>query len=408
MPAGLGIRESARVTGVTGVSSGRRVAHPRELLGRTDRFGPVLVAAVVLAFVIGPGLLSYHGNPTGFIRFGREFVSATHPPTGAVIDTKTGYDGQYFWALARDPLLLHHSTIASFTGAGFRLQRIAYPALAAGLALGHESALPWTLLALNVFIVLAITLAFSTYARRRGWSGWWGLAVGLLPGLQFATMGDMSDALAVAAMLGGLMAWQDERRWVAGALLGLAALAREPMMLAVAAVALDAAVRWHSQRDQPGSLRRTVRTAWPTVALPTCLYVAWQVYVHARGPAGTSAPGTAFQPPLKGLLDEVHRALAGVGAAHIWDLSYLVLMAAGIVASLILLRRGVTAPAVAAVLFGLVLLILTFGNDWSYTRLSAPLFAALLLGGLERRASFPVITCSVVAALGALVPFVLA
>lgn len=395
---------------VPGTSSSRRLAvHPRELLARTDRFGPALVVAVILALIIGPGLVVYHGNPTGFVRFGGHWVDVTHPPAGAVIDTKLGYDGQYFWALARDPLLLHHSTIADFHNAGFRLQRIAYPALAAGLALGHESVLPWTLLALNVFIVLAITVAFSAYARRRGLSGWWGLAVGLLPGLQFATMGDMSDALAVAAMLGGLMAWREQRRWLAGALLGLAALAREPMVLAVAAVGLEAAAGCYSQRHRPGALRRAVRNVWPTVALPAGLYGAWQVYLHTRGAPGTSAPGTAFQPPFKGLLDEVNRALAhGLGAAPVWDLAYLALMVAGVVVSFVLLRRGALAPAIAAVLFGLVLLILTFGNDWSYTRLSAPLFAALLLGGLDRREPWSVFTCTAVAALGALVPFVLA
>ncbi len=407
MPASLGITEPARLVGAP---PARRLAvHPREFLIRTQAFGPALIVATVLLFIIGPGLVTYRGNPTGFVRFGQEWVRDTHPPAGAVIDTKTGYDGQYFWALARDPLLLQRRTIAGFHDAGFRLQRIAYPALAYALAAGQESALPWTLLGLNVVVVIAITVAFSVYARRRGWSGWWGLAVGLLPGLQFATMGDMSDALAVALMLGGLMAWQCQRRWFAMGLLAGAALAREPMLLAVAAVAVDAGARWYPRRGEPGALRRAVRNAGPVVVGPTALYLAWQAYVHLRHGTGTSAPGTAFASPLTGLFNEAQRALAGnLNAASVWDLAYLALIVAGIGTALLLMRRGITAPAVAAVLFGLVLLFLTFGNDWSYTRLSAPLFAALLLGGLERRTPPALAACSAVAALGALVPFVLA
>jgi hypothetical protein len=407
MPASLGITEPARVPGA---SPARRLAvRPREFLTRTQAFGPALLVAVVLLFIVGPGLVAYGGNPTGFVRFGQEWVRDTHPPAGAVIDTKTGYDGQYFWALARDPLLLHHSTIAGFHDAGFRLQRIAYPALAYALAAGQESALPWTLLGLNVIVVVSITLAFSAYARRRGWSGWWGLVVGLLPGLQFATMGDMSDALAVALMLGGLMAWQSGRRWYAAGLLAVAALAREPMLLAVAAIAVDAGARWYPRRSQPGALGRAIRTVWPVVVGPTALYLAWQGYVHLRHGTGTSAPGTAFQAPFTGLFDEAQRALAGnLNAAGVWDLAYLALIVGGIATAFVLLRRGITAPAVAALLFGLVLLVLTFGNDWSYTRLSAPLFAALLLGGLERRTPPAIAVCSAVGALGALVPFVLA
>jgi len=387
----------------------RRIARLHTFLDRTQAFGPALLVAVMLALLIGPGLMLYRGNPTGFIRFGREWVTETHPPAGAVIDTPTGYDGQYFWALAQDPLLLAKRTVASFKDAGFRLQRIAYPALAYALAAGRTAALPWTLLAINLAVVIAITMAFAAYARRRGWSGWWALGVGLLPGLQFATMGDMSDALAVACMLGGLMAWERRRRWTAAGLLAVAALAREPMLLAVAALAIDAGARWWSCRREPGALRRAVAAAWPALALPTVLFLGWQAYVHVRHGTGTSAPGTAFQAPLVGLADEFGRSLRGTATiSSSWDLAYLAAIVAGIGVAFAHVRRGITAPGVAALLFGLILLVLTFGNDWSYTRLSAPLFAALLLAGLERRMRPALAVCTSVAVLGALVPFVIA
>jgi hypothetical protein len=205
------------------------------------------------------------------------------------------------------------------------------------------------------------------------------------------------------------MAWQSQRRWFAAGLLAVAALAREPMLLAVVAVAVDAGARWYPRRSDPGALRRAVRKVWPVVVGPTALYLAWQGYLHVRHVASTSDPGTAFRAPFTGLFDEAQRALAGhLNAAGVWDLAYLALIVAGIGTAFVVLRRGITAPAVAALLFGLVLLVLTFGNDWSYTRLSAPLFAALLLGGLERRTRPAIAVCSAVAALGALVPFVLA
>lgn len=407
MPGTLGA--VAHVRSSAGATPPSPQAAVRTFLRRTQAFGPALVVAVVLALVVGPGLLLYGGNPTGFIRFGRDWVTLTHPPAGAVIDTPTGYDGQYFWALAQDPLLLSKRTVASFKDAGFRLQRIAYPALAYVLAAGRRGALPWTLLAINLAVVIALTLAFAAYARRRGWSGWWALAVGLLPGLQFATMGDMSDALAVACMLGGLMAWERRRRWAAAGLLAVAALAREPMMLAVAALAIDAGARWWACRREPGALGRTVRAAWPPLAIPTLMFLGWQAYVHVRHGTGTSAPGTAFQVPLMGLVDEFRRSLRGtVSISSSWDLVYLAAIVAGIAVACAHVRRGITAPGVAALLFGLILLVLTFGNDWSYTRLSAPLFAALLLAGLERRMRPALAVCATVAVLGALIPFVIA
>jgi hypothetical protein len=105
----------------------------------------------------------------------------------------------------------------------------------------------------------------------------------------------------------------------------------------------------------------------------------------------------------------VRRALrSGSVVSSAWDLAYLGLMLAGLGAAVALARRSVSAPVIAALLFSLSLLVLTFGNDWSYTRLSAPLFATLLLAGLERRARPAIAVCVAVAALGALVPLAIA
>jgi hypothetical protein len=374
-------------------------------LSATDAFGPALIVALVLGLLVIPGLAIYRGNPTGFVRFGREWAGDIRPPPGAVVETKTGYDGQFFWAQAQDPLLLRDRTVAAFKHAGFRLGRVAYPALAYVLAAGWPSAIPWTLLAINALMILGVTIAFSQYARRRGWSGWWGLAVGLLPGFMFATLGDLSDVLAVASMLGGLMMWQQRRRWPAAGLLTLAVLAREPMLLAAAAVAVDACVgAWRSHRH--GSLRVAISSLWPAAAVPVLAFGAWQAYVHVRYGGSTADPASAFQPPFVGIVDEVRRALGnGPAVSSAWDLAYLALMLAGLGAAVALVRRSVSAPAIAACLFAISLLVLTFGNDWSYTRLSAPLFACLLLGGLERRVRAAIGVCVAVAALGALVPF---
>ena len=386
-------------------SSRREVSRTRLFLARTEAFGPALVVAMVLALAIGPGLTAFRGNPTGFVRFGREYVPVIHPPAGAVVDRWTGYDGQYFWVLARDPLLERDATMAAFTHQGFRLGRIGYPALAYALAGGQEDAIPWSLLAVNVITILALTLAFGAYARRRGWSGWWALGVGLLPGLEFVTMGDLSGAVAVAFMLGGLMAFERGKRWPAGCLLAAAGLTREAMLLAVVAVAVEEGARWWAGRRSPGALGRSIRAVWPVLVIPAAAFLAWRAYVGVRLGGATLPPATAFDLPMVGLLGQVPGVLRdGVAITMLWDLGCLVTIFAGIGAALLLVRRTLSAPAIAAALFGLMLLVLPFGSDWGYTRESTPLFAALLLGGLGQRAR-PAMTVGVaVSVLGALVP----
>jgi hypothetical protein len=369
----------------------------------TGGFGPAIVVGLALALCVASGLAAHHGNPTGFIRFGSRWAAAFQPPPHAVLVPGTGYDGQYFWALARDPLVLQARTLGVFQFQGFRLQRVAYPVLADLLAGGRQGALPWTLLAVNVLAILGITVAFSQYAIRRGWSGWWGLAVGLLPGFAYALLGDLSDALAVAAMLGGLLAWRRDRRWLAAGLLSVAVLAREPMALAVLALAVTGAARAGRGRGRAARLKREL---FPLVVLPTLVFIGWQLYIRARLGASTSAPGSAFTAPFGGIAAELRHALAaGSTVDAIWDVCYLVLMCAGIAVAIELVRRRASAPAVAALLFALTLPFLSFGGAWSYTRLSAPMFACLLLTGLERRSRAALAICVAVAALGVLVPF---
>lgn len=379
----------------------------RRLRARWGVLGPGAVVGLMVALVVSSGLAASHGDPSGFVHFGRVFAAVIHPPRGAILATPSGYDGQYFWSLATDPLLLHPSTIGAFATQGFRLQRIAYPALVDLLAAGRPAGVLWALLAVNVVTVIGATVLFAGYARRRGWSGWWGLALGLLPGLMYALLGDLSDGLAVATMLGGLVAFRHDRRWTAGVLLAVAGLAREPMMLAVLAVAVQNAVVARSRaRLQVIELRRAVReAAWTPVLVPALAFSAWQLYIRVRGGGAISAPGSAFAAPFTQLGAELHHALHAASAVDgAWDILYLTAMVTGMALAAAHARRGPSAPAVAALLFALVLPVLTFGDAWSYTRLSAPLFACLLLAGLERRARGTLLICAAVAALGALVP----
>jgi len=380
----------------------------RRLRGWGQVILPVLIVALLFGVVVGNRLSTYHGNPTGFVLFGSHFERVTHPPPGAVINSKYGYDGQFFYLQAKDPLLLHAATIAAFRRSRqpFRMQRVAYPALSYLVAGGRRSAIPWAMLGVNVAVVLLVTLGFAIYALRRGWGGWWALAIGLLPGLLVGTLRDLSDPLACAAVVGGLMLWQRRHRWWAAVLLALAALAREPMILAVVAVAADTGLRAWQARDQDGEGRRILKEAWPAVLVPVAVFVIWQAYAASRYGALLSSPGKAYLPPFVGVIDEVHHALRDPSLRNtLWDLAYLAVMMLGIVAALDLLRRKRSAPAIAATLFGLGLLVLVFGDPWSYTRLSAPMFAVLLLGGLEQRRPLALAACAAAALLGLVVPF---
>jgi hypothetical protein len=375
--------------------------------------GPALIVAALLTVLIVHRLDAlYHGNPTGFVLFGRDFVRWTRPPHGAVVLSPGGYDGQFFYLLSHDPLLLGSATRDAFRhlpGEAFRLQRVGYPLLAYLAVAAQRGALPWSMLIINAVAVVLITAAFSLYADRHGRSGWCGLVIGLLCGVIAWTLRDLSDPIAVTAMLAGMLCWQQRRLKLSAALLTVAVLAREPMGLAVAAIAAEGAVAWWRARitDGRAALYRVVAERWPVVLIPTLAYIAWRAYATARLGASISTPSSAYLPPFVGVIRELHHAVDAPALRDAgWELLYLGAMLCGIAVALRTAWYRPAAPALAAALFGMSLLVVVFGDPWSYTRLSAPMFALLLPVGLENRDRYVLGVCMAVTLLGPAMPFV--
>ena len=374
----------------------------------------MLVVAVVLAALVGGRLAIYHGDPAGLIQFGSDNVAWTHPPKGAPIETPGGYDGQFYWLHATDPLLRHRSTLIDLfhTAPGYHLQRPAYPAMAYGLALGSRTGLPWTMLIVNVVAVLALTAAAARYAQGQGRSPAWAIIVGLSPGLVLATMRDLSDPLATAAMLAGLIAWQARKRWAAGLLLALAALAREPMILAAAAVAVEAGWSCAQQWRRPSALRGAVTAAAPVVLLPAAAFFGWQLYIHGLPAVGgtsghasaAAAVPPAIFPPGRDFLVELRRAWGLHTAAGVWEVVYIALVIAAMVCSVALLRRGLSATTVSAVLLSATLTVIIFGDEWGISRYAAPVFVTLIAAGLRERSRAALVIGTAAALMTVLIP----
>jgi hypothetical protein len=366
---------------------------------------PVAVVALVLTLAITLDVRAYGGNLTGFIQFGSTFAHATHPPPGALVSSPTGYDGQFFYVQALDPLLLHDSTVNALraTGEEFRLQRVGYPALAALLAAGRPGTIPFALLAVNVLLLLALAGGFAIYARRQGWSTLWALAVALMPGMLLATARDLSDPLAMAGLLSGLLLWRDGRRWPATVALTVAVLTREVMVLAVVAVAAEACVRGYRARATAGAWRAIASQVWPVIVIPVAVFAAWLAYVMARfgGPIG----GAGLSVPLMNLVSELRASFRGYGPTAVWDLANVLLILAATGAAMWSLRRRVTGINTAACALAIGVLVPTLGDVWSDARLSAPLFVLVLIDGLHQGNRYAVRIGAAAAALTILIPF---
>jgi hypothetical protein len=190
---------------------------------------------------VGAFLVRFDANPAWFVHFGREgsVLPVARRALGAdlLVPHTDGHDGQAFWLLARDPLLVSAKDARRYLDRpAYRAQRVLYPALAAPWRFAGERALLWGLLATNLVTVAAGGYAAALLARDLGVPARAGLAFALNPAVLAGVLLDTSDTLMLALLVMALL-YLVRRRWLpAGIAAAAACLAKEQALLAVAAV----------------------------------------------------------------------------------------------------------------------------------------------------------------------------
>jgi len=287
--------------------------------------------------------LAADGDITKFVRAALPYSDPRHVPAGLFVFRSDGYDGQFYYRLALDPANLHRTAFGITLDHLFRLDRIGYPALTAVVSLGQHRFVPVALVVVNVAALGAIGLAGGTLATESGRSALWGL---LLPGYFgfFICVGcDLTEPLAAACLLGGLIACRRGHPLLAGLLLGYAAVTRETELvvpLALAAIRLTAMAR---RRTSPG----TPDLAW---LVPVVMFCCWQLilrfvtgsFVALSGFSGNSANGWPFGQFAGALRLNAELLWPATGAAYIWFAEVATLIAF-VVAAFASLRSS-TAP----------------------------------------------------------------
>jgi hypothetical protein len=339
--------------GVAEPSIERRSTSP--LLGSAQVALALGCVLVFYAFLV-PARIEQHGV-RWFVHFGDRFLStstrsdAITPLLGA--QSTIGYDGQFYYALAADPVNARYYMPGK---AGYVYSRVFYPATARAVSLGSAEAIPYAMLAINLVAVGAGTFAVALWLRARGAPAWPAALFGLYPGMIFSALRDLTEPLAFALAAFAVLAYDERRtgRLVASAsLFALAALTREtvvPFALAgAAALALaDGAGRhtWRSARVWRRSLLFVAGTCGPLLVWRQVV----TAYVH-EPTQETGGGGWAI--PFHGIVsywpfDPQHRLIA---------LTVILPTLAVAVGAILLLRR---APVAAALLLVNVLFYVVF------------------------------------------------
>ncbi|HEY8545705.1 MAG TPA: hypothetical protein VIL36_11680 [Acidimicrobiales bacterium] len=263
--------------------------------GATDRWAwvrpwhvGVVGGVLALGIVLGRLLVPADGDISRFVVAGDNFADpATVDPPIHVYEDSWGYDGQFFWRLAVDPFEwdLDRPQHGLVFDSAYRPPRLGYPLLAWALAGGHGPWVATTLVAVNVLACGAVAWLGAVIARRAGRSAAAGLLVASTPGLVFALARDLSDAVALAFVLAGVVAVQ-RGRWGWATLAWAGAVAtREQALVVVAGYGLWRVVDLVRSGAGPRPRRRPWRrlgAADLPWLVPPGIVVALQALVWAR------------------------------------------------------------------------------------------------------------------------------
>lgn len=210
------------------------------------------------------------------------------------------YDGQFYWGIAVDPLATG-SVHRAFDKASYRYGHPLYGWLGWLLSGGQARAVPAALAIVGLISLFVAAALAASLGIGRGRHGWEGLFVALNPGLLNAAARDLAEPLAIALLLGAFASLVHRRAVTAWILLALLPLAKEELILVLAAVCL-----W-TLRD-----RRPKRAAiFATAAIPALL---WWTYARIALGAWFTTGTTALGAPLVGW-DRAFSGALGHGTA---------------------------------------------------------------------------------------------
>ncbi len=271
-PAELDLDLAGEATRWAALRSWRRRVQP--VTAWTNR--PIVTGLITLlaaaGFVAGRWEMWSRRSFGRSILIGQDFAHPAQLPASMPLRAKTGYDGQFYYRLAINPLNFHQTAYGVTVDAAYRFMRIGYPVLTWFVSFGHVSLVPYMLVAVNVAAIGVLGYIGGRFAIQGGRHAAWGLLLPGYFGLVTSLCRDTAEPVAAACMLAGLLAIRARRRRLAASLLAFGALTRETVMVLVAAIAIVRVVGFLRRRYRPG--RDDI--VW---VLPAGVFVVWEALV---------------------------------------------------------------------------------------------------------------------------------
>lgn len=193
-----------------------------------------------------------------------------------------GYDGQYYYMMALDPVNARNYVF----NPTYYYSRVLYPLTARALALGKPDFVPYTLILINLVSVIVGTVMIAAWLRRKHVPPWFALIYAGYSGMFISFQRDLTEPMAYALLAAGiyLLEFGGRRRvmW-SGLCFALGTLTRDKAAILALAFTLsfllynedrpDMGRLWNMGRNLPAAIALGCMTLLPYVALKFFLYL---------------------------------------------------------------------------------------------------------------------------------------
>jgi len=326
-------------------------------------------SSAILAFALYTAftallLARWHFDPSVLVVAGDEFTNpAATPKSLRVAPQSSGYDGQFYYRLAIAPLSAQESVAGvHFDYPVYRAQRILYPMFAYLVSGGRSSAVPWSMIVVNLLAAGAIGgLAALIFERYQATSVLMAVAIVLYPGFLLTMSRDLTELVEIALILGGIALILMRRDRLAVVIFAVAVLAKEMALIVPIAVLVHRAIT------------RRLKVSDALFLVPAAVFVGWKLYLfhlwHLPPSLGTDGH---FSLPFAGMWQCIRSVAAAPRGQTLLIIELLAIVAFTITIAIAL--RGSTAPAflkIACVLYALLFFSLGaefWSEDWAFLR----------------------------------------
>ncbi|MHB1424589.1 MAG: hypothetical protein ACYC3I_15575, partial [Gemmataceae bacterium] len=345
-------------------------------------FLPIVAAVAFHLTLLGAYLAVFHGDLSALVCVGQKQIGTAPYEAVRVGFATGGFDGQFYYAIARDPWKWQ---AAILDVPAYRHVRLLYPALAWALSGGGDpQRLFWALPLLNLAAIAGLAWLGVRLARHYGVNVWWGFVLPLAVNDGMPLLRNLTDPLATFTVCGLLASWLIGGRWHHLALWAAAALFGREQNAAVVLVVFAAAL----------GTRRYRTVAGLTIVLT--LWGGWIALLHAGYGQWPVLPRSDyfFGVPFKGMWFRwTNLGFSGSRASAALHLGRMLLLTLHCFLALYLAARIPDRVVSLVALGGVALAVLTgmasYEDAWSYTRVFVWIPLTIWLAGVRLRLARP-------------------